>query len=192
MLLSSYPIDRPFTERASRIMRWVVGLVAVVVFGHVSLLGYHLRVAGGEQVSATVADAKVVREETDDGYTLKRMVTLSLADREDLLTAEVTEKSYATVSRGQSVSVVLAPAFPSFNLGEHPTLSFWVFLEVGLVVVLCFFLAAADRPDARWYLESKVVEQGSGRLRDVKSTTRTKDSKSEIRALVDQEFRHRS
>jgi hypothetical protein len=192
ILLSSYPIDRPFTERASRIMGWVVALVAVVISGQLSLLGYHLRVAGGEQVSATVVDARVVREKTEDGYTLKRMVTLSLADREDPLTAEVTEKSYATLSSGQSVSVVMAPVFSSFNFGEHPTVSFWILVEVGLVVLICFFLAAADRPDARWYLESKVVEEGSGRLPDVKPTTTSKTGMSEIRALVDQEFRRRS
>ena len=61
MLLSSYPIYRPFDERARRILWWVAALLVVVVAGHVALLGYHLRVAWGERIPATVTDARIVK-----------------------------------------------------------------------------------------------------------------------------------
>ncbi len=39
MLISSYPIDRPFLGRARRIWRWAVLLLAVVIVTQASMLG---------------------------------------------------------------------------------------------------------------------------------------------------------
>src|SRR5688572_20659594 len=78
MLLSSYPIDRPFHERAFRILWSVVLVLAVVAAAQCTLLGYHLRVWFGEPLAASVKEATLVREKTDDGYEIKRVVTVTL------------------------------------------------------------------------------------------------------------------
>jgi len=121
---------------------------------------------------------------------VSRLVTVSLpsagVERAQTLVREVTEESYPNATPGKTITVLRDPVLSTMNFGEHPTVSFWFLVEVVLVVLICFSLAARDRPDARWYLESKLVEQGSGRLPDVQPVT--ENSLSEIRALVDQEF----
>ena len=195
MLLSSHPIDRPFQERARRISWWASCLLSFVIAGQCLLLGYHSRIAFGRPVAATVTAAKVVKEDTDDGYKFKRVVTVNLpaarTPREAALTEEVTEESYPNAAPGRTITVISDPVFSTFNFGEHPTAPFWVVFEAALIVLLCLIVRNSDRPDARWYLEKPLEEQGSGRLPETK-TKPSGDSLSEIRALVDQELAQKS
>ncbi len=188
MLLSSHPIDRPFEERARRIRSRVVLLLTVVVACQCLLLGYHSRVVFGQPITASVTGKRVVKRETEDGYELERMVTVNLPV--GALTREVTEDSYATVAPGQTTTIILDPVFSTFSFGEHPTAPFWILIEAGLILLLCVVVRNSDRPDGKWYLETPLEEQGSGRL--PKTVTSSGESLSDIRALVDQELKQRS
>jgi hypothetical protein len=194
MLLSSYPIDRPFHERAFRILWCVVVLLALVVASQSTFLGYHLRAVFGQRLAASVTGAKIVEEKTDDGVELKRLVTVTLhisgAGRDRTVTRQVTWESYPAATPGRTIAVVREPVFSTTNLGEHPTAPFWVVFAGCGIALMCLFVGDGDRPDARWYLERKVVDHGSGRLPDAEPTT--DKNVAEIRELVDQAFGRKS
>jgi hypothetical protein len=194
MLLSSYPIDRPFHERAFRILWFVVVLLALVVAGQSAFVGYHLRASLGQPLAASVKEAKIVEEKTDDGVEVKRMVTVTLpitgTERDRTVTREVTRESYPSATPQRTIAVLREPVFSTMNFGEHPTAPFWVVFAVCAIALMCLFVGDGDRPDARWYLEQKVVDNGSGRLPDAGPTT--DKNVAEIRELVDQAFGRKS
>jgi hypothetical protein len=189
MLLCSYPIDRPFVESARRILVHVVLLLAVVAVGQCALIDYHLRVAFGQVVDASVTQARLVERETEEGKEIERHVTVALASSQTL-SHEVTRDSFANATVGGRVPVLRDPRFGSLQFGEHPTTTFWTAVLAGLCALFSLLLGLSNRPDAEWYSKATLEDQGSGRLPEPTPTQRTGDA--EIRELVDQALRPKS
>jgi hypothetical protein len=189
MLLSSYPIDRPFIESARRILRHVFLVLALVGAGHAALVGYHLRVAFGQTEDVSVTSAWQIENKSDDGIEIEHQVTVVFPAGRSV-THGVTPESFVHAASERSIRVLRDPVLGSVQFGAHPTADFWAGILAAFAVLFTLLLGASDRPDAKWYTKAKLVDSESGRLPEAASSAPT--STSELRALVDEAFRTRS
>lgn len=169
MTIAKEPLEKRFYERAALHKKWALATVLLLLFTNVvCFMGFHQRLARGEQLDGTVVSQRTYITRSKNSTTTHYEVTASvLVDgAQRTVREDVRRPVWQRLARGSRVPLYVVGDGSWFTtVGLEPTLH-----VAGVIVGVLVFLivgigypihALTSRP---WYAKRRFAEGGAGRL----------------------------